>query len=245
MSPSARVRTTVGKVIPRLVPPGHRYFAFIGSAFVATLLISNIAAQKLIPVGPFVLTGGILLFPVTYVFGDILTEVYGYARTRQIIWAGFGANVLMAAFLALVVALPAAPGWELQAAFAAALGFVPRIVAASILGYWAGEFANSFVLAKLKVATNGERLWLRTIGSTVIGQGADTVLFTVAAFAGVLPGSVLFTTVWSGYLFKVLYEVAATPATYLVVNRLKAAEGVDVYDRGTSFTPFSLEPTDG
>ena len=151
----------------------------------------------------------------------------------------------MAAFLALVVALPPAPGWELQEAFASALGLVPRVVAASILGYWAGEFANSFVLAKLKVATGGERLWLRTIGSTVVGQGVDTVLFTVAAFGGVLPASVLFTTVWSGYLFKVVYEVVATPLTYLVVNRLKAAEEVDVYDRETSFTPFSLKPTDG
>ena len=229
----------------RAVPPGHRYFAFVGSAFVATLLISNIAAQKLILLGPFVFAGGILLFPVTYVFGDILTEIYGYARTRQIIWVGFGANVLMAAFLAIVVALPPAPGWELQEAFASALGLVPRVVVASILGYWAGEFANSFVLAKLKVATNGAHLWVRTIGSTVVGQGADTVIFTVVAFGGVLPAAVLVTTVWSGYLFKVFYEVAATPLTYLVVRWLKAVEEVDVYDRETSFTPFSLRPSDG
>ena len=224
-------------------PAGHRYFAFVASAFVATLLISNIAAQKLILLGPFVFAGGILLFPVTYVFGDVLTEVYGYARTRQIIWAGFAANALMAAFLALVVALPPAPGWELQAAFASALGLVPRVVAASILGYWAGEFANSFVLAKLKIATGGERLWLRTIGSTVVGQGIDTVLFNVIAFAGVLPAPVLLTAVWSSYLFKVLYEAAATPLTCVVVKRLKSAEGVDVYDRDTAFTPFSLKPS--
>ena len=229
----------------RGAPPGHRYFAFVGAAFVATLLISNIAAQKLILLGPFVFAGGILLFPVTYVFGDVLTEVYGYARTRQIIWVGFGANLLMASFLGLVVALPPAPGWELQEAFASALGLVPRVVVASILGYWAGEFANSFVLAKLKVATNGEHLWARTIGSTVVGQGIDTVIFTVAAFGGVLPAAVLFTTVWSGYLFKVFYEVAATPLTYLVVKWLKVVEEVDVYDRETSFTPFSIEPSDG
>ena len=221
---------------------GHRYFAFVGAAFVATLLISNIAAQKLVPFGPFVFTGGILLFPVTYVFGDVLTEVYGYARTRQIIWAGFGANVLMAVFLGLVVALPPAPGWELQEAFATALGLVPRVVGASIVGYWAGEFSNSFVLAKLKVATNGRHLWMRTIGSTVVGQGVDTVLFTAIAFGGVLPMSLLFTAVWSGYLFKVVYEVIATPITYVLVNRLKAAEGIDVYDRETLFTPFSLRP---
>lgn len=226
-------------------PPGHRCFAVVGAAFVATLLISNVAAQKLIALGPFVFAGAILLFPVTYVFGDVLTEVYGYARTRQIIWVGFGANALMAAFLALVVELPPAPGWALQEEFASALGLVPRVVAASILAYWAGEFANSFVLAKLKVATDGRRLWVRTIGSTLVGQGVDTVIFTVAAFGGVLPAAVLFTAVWSGYLFKVLYEVAATPLTYLLVNRLKAVEEVDVYDRETSFTPFSLAPSDG
>ena len=224
---------------------GHRYFALVGSGFVATLLISNIAAQKLILLGPFVFAGGILLFPVTYVFGDVLTEVYGYARARQVIWVGFGANVLMAAFLALVVALPPAPGWELQEAFASALGLVPRVVVASILGYWAGEFTNSFVLARLKVATDGRHLWMRTIGSTVVGQAVDTVIFTVVAFGGLLPAAVLFTAIWSGYLFKVFYEVAATPLTYLVVNRLKAVEQIDVYDRDTSFTPFSLEPSDG
>ena len=228
----------------RGAPPGHRYFAVVGAAFVATLLISNVAAQKLIALGPFVFAGAILLFPVTYVFGDVLTEVYGYARTRQIIWVGFAANALMAAFLALVVELPPAPGWALQEEFASALGLVPRVVAASILAYWAGEFANSFVLAKLKVATGGRRLWVRTIGSTLVGQGVDTVIFTAAAFGGVLPAAVLFTAVWSAYLFKVLYEVAATPLTYLLVNRLKAVEEVDVYDRETSFTPFSLEPSD-
>ena len=225
--------------------PGHRYFALVGSAFVATLLISNIAAQKLILLGPFVFAGGILLFPVTYVFGDVLTEVYGYAKARQVIWVGFGANVLMAAFLALVVALPPAPGWELQEAFASALGLVPRVVVASILGYWAGEFANSFILARLKVATGGRHLWIRTIGSTVVGQAVDTVIFTVVAFGGLLPAAVLFTTIWSGYLFKVFYEVAATPLTYLVVHRLKAVEEIDVYDRETSFNPFSLAPSDG
>jgi queuosine precursor transporter len=222
--------------------PGQRYFAVIAATFVATLLISNIAAQKLIPMGPFVFTGGILLFPVTYIFGDILTEVYGYARTRQIIWAGFGANVLMASFLGLVVALPPAPGWPLQEAFASALGLVPRIVAASIIAYWIGEFANSFVLAKLKVRTEGKHLWARTISSTLVGQALDTVVFVFAAFGGVLPNSLLVRTTWSGYLFKVFYEVVATPLTYFIVGRLKRAEGVDVYDRKTRFTPFSLRP---
>jgi uncharacterized integral membrane protein (TIGR00697 family) len=223
-------------------PAGHRYFAFVASAFVATLLISNIAAQKLIPIGAFVFTGGILLFPVTYIFGDVLTEVYGYARARQIIWAGFGANLLMAAFLALVVALPPAPGWELQEAFAAALGLVPRIVGASVVAYWIGEFANSFVLAKLKIRTKGRYLWTRTIGSTLIGQALDTVVFVLIAFGGIMPASLLVTVAWSGYLFKVAYEAAATPLTYLIVAWLKRREGVEVFDYETNFTPFTLRP---
>lgn len=219
---------------------GHRYFAIIGAVFVATLLISNMVAQKLFPLGPFVFSAAILLFPVAYIFGDVLTEVYGYARARQVIWAGFGANVIMAGYLALVIALPAAPGWELQDEFAATLGVVPRVVVASILGYWAGEFANSFVLAKMKLRTEGKYLWMRTIGSTVVGQGVDTGLFIVVAFWGILPTSVLVTTIWSSYLFKVVYEAVATPFTYWIVGRLKRAEGVDVYDRETRFTPFTL-----
>jgi len=225
-----------------VVPTGHRYFAFVASAFVAALLISNVAAQKLIPVGPFVFTGGILLFPVTYIFGDVLTEVWGYARTRQIIWAGFGANALMAGFLALVIALPPAPGWRLQDAFASALGQIPRIVAASLAAYWMGEFANSFVLAKMKILTRGRHLWTRTIGSTVVGQAVDTAAFVTLAFGGVFPNSLLLRTIWSGYLFKVAYEMVATPITYFVVGRLKRAEQMDVYDRNTRFTPFSLKP---
>lgn len=221
---------------------GNRYFALVGVIFVATLLISNIAAQKLIPVGPFIFTGGILLFPVTYIFGDILTEVYGYARARQVIWAGFGANILMAAFLSLVIALPPAPGWELQESFAAALGLVPRVVAGSIIAYGVGEFANSFVLAKMKLLTDGKYLWTRTIGSTLIGQALDTTLFVLIAFAGVFPGGLLFKAIWSGYLFKVTYEALATPITYAIVGWLKRAERTDVFDRTTRFTPFSLKP---
>lgn len=226
-------------------PAGYRFFTIIGAFFVACLIISNIAAQKLIPVGPFVFTGGILLFPMTYIFGDVLTEVYGYTKTRQVIWAGFAANLLMAGFLALIVALPPAPGWELQEEFAAALSLVPRVVAASIVAYWVGEFTNSFVMAKMKVLTRGKHLWARTIGSTLVGQGLDTIVFAVVAFAGVLPTEVLLTAIWSGYLFKVVYEAAATPLTYLLVGRLKRAEGVDVYDRSTDFTPFSLRVETG
>jgi uncharacterized integral membrane protein (TIGR00697 family) len=226
---------------PKSSMPGHRYFALVASAFVATLLISNIAAQKLIPIGPFIFSGGILLYPLGWIFADALTECYGYARTRQIIWAGFVANIFMAAFLSLIVALPAAPGWPFQEQFATALSLVPRVVCGSVVAYWAGEFVNSFVLAKMKVFTNGKYLWTRTIGSTIVGQAVDTLLFVVIAFGGVLPKDILITTSWSGYLFKVGYEAAATPATYLIVGWLKRCEGVDVFDYQTNFNPFSFK----
>lgn len=216
-----------------------RYFALLASLFVAALLVSNVAAQKLMQLGPFVFPGGILLFPVTYIFGDVLTEVYGFARARQVIWAGFVANIMMAAVLALVVALPPAPQWPLQREFAAALGMVPRVVAASLVGYWAGEFVNAFALARLKVRTQGRHLWARTIGSTVAGQAVDTALFVTIAFGGLLPASVVAGAAWWSYLFKVLYEAAATPLTYALVRRLKQAEGLDVFDRETRFTPFA------
>jgi len=223
-----------------LAPQAGRYFAVLASLFVAALLVSNVAAQKLIQLGPFVFPGGILLFPVTYIFGDVLTEVYGFARARQVIWAGLAANVMMAAFLALVVALPPAPAWTLQREFAAALGMVPRVVLASLTGYWAGEFVNSFVLARMKVLTEGRYLWARTIGSTVAGQAVDTALFVGIAFGGVLPTGVLAGAAWWSYVFKVAYETAATPLTYALVGWLKRAEGLDTYDRAISFTPFSL-----
>lgn len=221
-------------------PRASALFVFIACLFVAVLMISNIAAQKLFALGPFTFSGGILLFPIGYIFGDVLTEVYGYARSRQVIWAGLVCNLLMAAFLWIVVQLPPAQGWPLQEQFATVLYLVPRVVVASTIGYWAGEFANSFVLAKLKVLTSGRFLWVRTISSTAIGQGVDTVLFVLIAFAGIFPQELLVRAIWSGYLFKVLYEAVATPITYVVVRFLKRAEGIDVYDRETNFTPFRL-----
>jgi len=217
------------------------YFTFVATMFVAVLLISNVAAQKLFMFGPFTFSGGILLFPLGYVAGDVLTECYGYARARQVIWAGLVANVLMAMVLWIVVQLPPAAGWPLQDQFATVLGLVPRIVLASIIGYWAGEFSNSLVLAKLKVRTAGRFLWIRTISSTVVGQAVDTILFVLIAFAGIFPQGLLVQAIWSGYLFKVAYEVLATPITYAIVNFLKRVEGIDVFDRQTNFTPFSLE----
>src|SRR6185295_6276643 len=217
--------------LPIATPPGFRYLNVVSGLFVGSLLISNVAAQKLIPIGPFIFTGGILLFPVAYIFGDVLTEVYGFSKTRQVIWTGFAANALMAAFLWLVVALPPAPGWELQEAFSSALGLLPRVVLGSIVAYWLGEFANSMVMAKMKVWTDGRHLWSRTISSTVVGQAVDTIMFIVIAFGGVLPAAVLVRAAWSGYLFKIVYEAASTPITYVIVGWLKRAEGVDVYDR--------------
>jgi len=208
--------------------------------FVATLLISNIAAQKLFAFGSATFTAGIIVFPVTYIFGDILTEVYGYHRTRKVIWTGFLANGLMAVVLWIAIALPAAPGWPLQKEFETVLGLVPRIVGASIVAYWIGEFANSYILAKLKILTRGKWLWTRTITSTVAGQLFDTTVFVLIAFGFVFPAPLLLRTIIYGWLFKVTYEVIATPLTYVVVRSLKRYEGIDHYDYGTDFNPFAL-----
>lgn len=170
----------------------------------------------------------------------MLTEVYGYARSRRVIWIGFGCNVLMAVVGWLAVQLPPAPGWPNQQAFATVMAFVPRMVTASLIAYWAGEFANSYVLAKMKIITSGRWLWTRTIGSTVVGQAIDSFLVVAITFSGVMPVAALVRVTISIYLVKVIYETVATPATYLVVNFLKKAEGLDVYDRGTDFNPFAV-----
>lgn len=217
-----------------------KYFTLLGGIFVAVMLISNIAAQKLFAFGPFTFTAAILLFPVAYIFGDVLTEVYGYARSRQIIWTGFFANAMLVGFLWLAAALPPAEGWPLQEQFQAILGMVPRIVIASLIAYWAGEFSNSYLIAKIKVWMDGKHLWARTIGSTIVGQGIDTTLFVLIGFWGVFPNELLLSTILSGYAFKVAYEIIATPLTYLVVNFLKRAERIDVYDRQTDFNPFVI-----
>jgi queuosine precursor transporter len=217
-----------------------KYFDLIGMAFIAVLLISTIAAQKLFVIGPLVLPAGILLFPLAYIFGDVLTEVYGYSRSRRIVWMGFAMSLLAAIFFTLAVALPPAPGWPMQESFAAVLGFVPRVVFASLVAYLCGEFINAYVLAKLKLRTQGKHLWLRTIGSTLLGEGVDTAIFMTIAFAAVLPTPVLLSAIVSSYLVKVSYEIAATPITYAVVNALKRAEGIDHYDVDTNFNPFQF-----
>ncbi|MFA6458365.1 MAG: queuosine precursor transporter [Patescibacteria group bacterium] len=219
----------------------YRHLDTITAIFVAVLLISNIASTKIVAFGPFSFDGGTLLFPLAYIFGDILTEVYGYARSRRVIWLGFLAAALLAGVLSIVNYLPAAADWTGQAAFATILGQTPRIVAASLLAYFAGEFTNSFVLAKLKIFTAGKYLWMRTIGSTLIGEGLDTAIFCLVAFAGVFSNELLLAVIISNYIFKVGVEVLATPLTYAVVAWLKRAENEDYYDRKTNFNPFKIE----
>ena len=217
---------------------GERYFDLILGAFVAVLLISNIASTKILLFGPFTFDGGTLLFPVSYIFGDILTEVYGYGRARRVIWTGFFAATLMAVVLFVVGRLPAAADWPYQESFDAILGQTPRIVAGSLLAFWLGEFSNSVTLSRMKIRTGGRFLFLRTIGSTIIGQGVDTVVFILVAFAGVLPAGLLWKVFISNYLFKVAFEMLATPLTYLVVNWLKEREERDTFDIGISYNPF-------
>lgn len=218
----------------------YRYFDLVMVAFVAVLLISNTVSTKLVVLGPFTFDGGTILFPISYVFGDILTEVYGYRRSRRVIWAGFFAALMMAMIYALVGILPPAEGWENQEAYQKILGLVPRIVVASIIAYFSGEFSNSYVLAKMKILTKGRWLWTRTVGSTIVGEGVDTILFVSIAFLGVWPTGVVTKVFVSNYVFKVALEAAVTPITYAVVNFLKRAEQEDYYDYDTDFNPFAV-----
>jgi uncharacterized integral membrane protein (TIGR00697 family) len=215
-----------------------RYYEILVHAFVVVLLISNLVGQKITALGPFRISGAQILFPVTYIFGDVFTEVYGYAASRRAIWIGFFASALLSLMGMFTVWLPPAPGWNEQKAFATVFGFVPRMVAASLVAFWCGEFANSVVLAKMKVLTQGRHLWMRTIGSTVVGQLVDTTVLMVLAFGGTLEPSLIANLIFSGYFGKVAYEAAATPLTYAVVNFLKRREGVDTMDIGVSFNPF-------
>ena len=217
-----------------------RYLDTITAAFVAVLLISNVASTKILELGPFTFDGGTLLFPLSYVFGDILTEVYGYARARRVIWLGFLGAALMAGTLALVGALPAAEGWTNQQAFDAVLGQTPRIILGSLAGYWAGEFSNSVVLATMKVATRGRWLWTRTVGSTLVGQALDSSIFLVVAFGGTLSWPMLTAVLLSNYVFKCSVEILFTPATYAIVRFLKRSEEINHFDIGTRFNPFSF-----
>lgn len=228
----------------------YRYYEFVMAAFVTVLICANLIgpakiAQLDLPLlGVVTFGAGVLFFPISYVFGDILTEVYGYARARRVIWAGF-AGLGFASFMAtVVVALPPAPFWTHQAAYEVAFGNTPRIVAASMVAYFCGEFVNSYVLAKMKLATRGRWLWTRTIGSTIAGEAVDSALFYPLAFygAGIIPDDKLPLVMAAQFAAKVGVEVVLTPVTYKIVNFLKRAEQVDHYDRDTDFNPFALKP---
>lgn len=217
-----------------------QWFLFVAAVFVTCLIVANIIAVKLIDVFGLILPAAVIVFPISYIVGDVLTEVYGYAASRRVIWLGFFCNLIAVAAVWLGGLLPPASFWPGQDAYEAILGFAPRLLLASFIAYLIGEFANSLVLAKMKVATNGRWLWLRTIGSTLVGQGLDSAIFISIAFAGVIPFDALTSAIVTQWLFKVAYEVMATPLTYVVVNRLKRAENLDVYDRGTDFNPLKM-----
>jgi len=227
-----------------------KYLDVLTTAFVVILLVSNLVAQKICligpfgfgrwSIGPFAISGAILLFPITYIFADVFTEVYGFAASRRAIWLGFFGTALLYLIGSIVIAMPAAPGWHNQEAFSTVFGFIPRILAASLIAFWVGEFANSYTMARLKILTNGRALWTRTIGSTVVGQAVDTTLVIVLTFGGSYPVRILINIILTGYSLKVAYEVLATPLTYLVINWLKRVERSDPFDRHESFNPFSL-----
>jgi queuosine precursor transporter len=217
-----------------------RYLDLLTIGFVVVLLISNLVGQKICQIGPIRVSGAELLFPITYICGDVFTEVYGYGASRRAIWIGFFAMALLSAMGTLAVALPPAPGWPNQQAFATVFGLVPRFAAASLIAYWAGEFTNSFTLAKMKLLTRGRWLWTRTIGSTITGQAVDTTLVVLIAFGGYTTWSTMSQLILWSYLTKVIYETVATPVTYAVVAWLKRVEQADTFDHGTNFNPFAL-----
>jgi uncharacterized integral membrane protein (TIGR00697 family) len=217
-----------------------RFFDVLVALFVAVLLISNIASTKILTLWRFTFDGGTILFPLSYIFGDILTEVYGFRRSRRVIWLGFFSALLMSLVLYVVQILPPAGDWPNQQAYESLLGFVPRIVLASLIAYFMGEFSNSVTLSLLKIRTKGKFLWIRTIGSTIIGEGIDTIVFCMVAFYGALPNYLLWAVILSNYIFKCSVEILFTPMTYWIVAFLKKKEKVDVFDYGEHYNPFHI-----
>ena len=216
-------------------------FVLVVAVFITCLIASNIMAVKLVSILGVVLPAAVIIFPISYIFGDILTEVYGYAASRRVIWLGFLCNLLAVIAFQLGGLMTPAVFWQGQPAYEAILGYTPRILGASFLAYLVGEFANSFVLAKMKIMTKGQWLWTRTIGSTLVGEGLDSLVFISLAFAGTIPVDALMGTVVAQWLFKTGYEIAATPVTYLVVGWLKAREGLDTFDYETDFNPLTVK----
>jgi uncharacterized integral membrane protein (TIGR00697 family) len=228
--------------IPKSTTPPAVSFWFLGAAclFVTCLVISNIVAVKLAVIFGLILPAAVVIFPVSYILGDVLTEVYGYARARQVIWLGFGCNLVAVLAIAIAGALPSPEFWHGGEAYQTILGQTPRILGASFLAYLVGEFVNAYVLARLKLATEGRFLWVRTIGSTLIGQAFDSAIFMTLAFSGIWPTEVLATAAVTQWLFKSAYEALATPLTYVVVGFLKRREGCDVFDRNLRFNPLTI-----
>ena len=226
----------------------YRYYEFVMAAFVVVLVCANMigpgkACQVILPWwGPYTFSAGVMFFPISYVFGDILTEVYGYAKARKVIWAGFGALIFSAIMAWVVVALPPAPTWQNQAAYEIAFGNLWRIVIASMIAYFCGEFVNSFVLAKMKVASDGRNMGQRFVASTFASEAVDSALFYPLAFynSGILPNELVFTLMWSQFGLKTLVEIVMLPVTFRLVSFLKRAEGEDYYDRDTDFSPFKI-----
>jgi uncharacterized integral membrane protein (TIGR00697 family) len=228
---------------PRTRPAPQRYstwFVLIVVLFVTSLITANITAVKLVALFGLIIPAGIVIFPISYICGDVLTEVYGYRQARRVIWLGFGCNLLAVLAIWIGLLLPAAAFWDGQAAYERILGYTPRLLIASFLAYVVGEFANAFVLARMKIATRGRWLWTRTIGSTLVGQGLDSLVFIAVAFAGAMPLAALVIAMVTQWLVKTAYEAAVTPLTYAVVAFLKRHEGLDVYDYDTRFNPLLL-----
>jgi hypothetical protein len=221
-------------------PPTSFLFVILAAVFITCLITANIIAVKLIVVFDLVLPAATIIFPISYIIGDVLTEVYGFRRARQIIWLGFLCNLVVVLAIWVGQILPPASFWEKQRAYEQILGYTPRLLFASFVAYLIGEFSNSAVLAKMKIATRGRWLWTRTIGSTLVGQGLDSLVFITLAFVHVIPLGALATAIVTQWLFKSMYEVLATPLTYLVVHVIKRKEGVDVYDVNTRFSPFTV-----
>jgi hypothetical protein len=237
-----------GRVGPTAPAPGpaaprtYKYYDLLMVAFVTVLLCSDlVGASKVVTIGGFTFGAGIMFFPLSYIFGDILTEVYGYARSRRVVWAGFAAVIFASLMTAVVVRLPPADAYPHQAALEAVFGNTPRLVAASLVAYFCGEFVNSFVLAKMKLWTRGRMLWLRTIGSTLAGEGVDSLIFYPGAFLGLWEPSLVLQVMVANYVLKCAWEALMTPVTYRIVGFLKRAEHEDFYDWHTDFTPFSLK----
>lgn len=219
---------------------GSPYFLVIVALYVTSLITANTVAVKVLHVGPWTTDAGILTFPIAYIVGDVLTEVYGYAAARRVIWLGFVCNAIAVAIYQLAMVLPAEASWDGGPAYERIFAATPRLLLASVSAYLVGSFVNAFVLARLKVLTEGRWLWTRTIGSTLVGEGLDTVIFVTIAFAGIFSGQMLWEMMYTGWLLKSGYETLATPLTYTVVNALKRAEGVDAYDRWTNFNPLAV-----